>query len=100
MVAIRKFLILTHRYLGIAVCLLFVMWFVSGIAMILARGMPSLTADLRLEKLPELDASAIKLDPAKAVEKGLLERPPNRAMLLMVMDRPAYRFSVGRDTVT
>ena len=100
MIAIRKFLILTHRYLGIAVCLLFVMWFVSGIAMIFARGMPSLTPDLRMQRLRPLDGSAVKLSPAEAVDKALLERPPNRVMLLTVMDRPAYRFSVGGDTVT
>src|SRR5262249_53271359 len=100
MVSLRKFLILTHRYLGIAVCLLFLMWFVSGIAMIFARAMPSLTPALRIHRLRALDASVIKLTPTEAVDKALLERPPNRATLLTVMDRPAYRFSVGRDTVT
>ena len=100
MVALRKFLILTHRYLGIAVCLLFVMWFVSGIAMIFARGMPGLTPDARLQRLPVLDTASVKITPAEAVEQAQLERPPNRAMLLTVMDRPAYRFSVGRSTTT
>src|SRR5438093_7638704 len=95
----RKCVILLHRYLGIALCLLFVMWFVSGIAMIFARGMPSLTPDLRLERLPALDFAAVKLTPAEAVEKAQLDRPPARAALLMVMDRPAYRFS-GRGAVT
>src|SRR5262245_61272938 len=100
MVAVRKLLILTHRYLGIAVCLLFVMWFVSGIAMIFARGMPGLTPDVRLGRLPVLDTSAIKLAPSEAAEKAELERPPNRAVLLTVMDRPAYRFAVGQSTTT
>src|SRR5262245_18113072 len=100
MVAFRKFLILTHRYLGIAVCLLFVMWFVSGIAMIFARGMPGLTPEVRLQHLPVLNTGAVKLSPAEAAEKALLERSPNRVTLLTVMDRPAYRFSSGRSTVT
>ena len=100
MVAVRKFLILTHRYLGIAVCLLFVMWFVSGIAMIFARGMPGLTPEVRLQHLPLLDTGAVKISPAEAAEKALLERSPNRVTLLAVMDRPAYRFSSGRSTVT
>src|ERR1044071_7745977 len=98
MIQFRKWLILTHRYLGIAVSLLFVMWFVSGIAMIFARGMPSLTPDLRMQRLAPLDASAIKLGPAEAIDKALLERPPNRVTLLTVMNRPAYRFTVGQDT--
>jgi PepSY-associated TM region len=100
MVGPRRFLILTHRYLGIAVCLLFVMWFVSGIAMIFARGMPGLTPDVRLQHLPVLDTSAIKVAPSDAAEKAQLERPPNRAMLLTVMGRPAYRFSIGGSTTT
>src|SRR5262245_43283696 len=96
MIHLRKFLILTHRYLGIAVCLLFVMWFVSGIAMIFARGMPGLTSDIRLQHLPVLNTANIKVSPSEAAEKAQLERAPNRAMLLSVMDRPAYRFSIGR----
>src|SRR2546427_5689326 len=40
---LRKWLILTHRYAGIVLSLFFVMWFLSGIAMIYARGMPGLT---------------------------------------------------------
>src|SRR5262245_6482660 len=100
MVAFRKFLILTHRYLGIAVCLLFVMWFVSGIAMIFARGMPSLRPDVRLQRLPSLDTSAVKVTAAEAAEKAQLDRPPNRVTLLTVMDRPAYRLSSGRSTFT
>src|SRR6266576_1094509 len=99
MIAFRKWVILSHRYLGIVLSLFFVMWFVSGIAMIFARGMPSLTPDLRLERLPSLDLAAAKLTPAEAEEKALLDRPSARATLLMIMDRPAYRFS-GRGTVT
>src|SRR5262245_22333387 len=100
MVALRRFLILTHRYLGIAVCLLFVMWFVSGIAMIFARGMPGLTEAVRTEHLATLDLAAVHVSLAEATEKALLERPPNRASLTTVMDRPAYRFRAGRSTVT
>src|SRR5438128_3765406 len=93
MIALRKWMILTHRYLGIAACLLFVMWFVSGIAMIFARGMPGLTPDSRLEHLHELNLGVVKLTPAEAEMKAQLGRPPARATLLMIMDRPAYRFT-------
>src|SRR4029434_23286 len=34
-----------------------------------------------------------------AMEKAQLDRPPTRATLLMVMGRPAYRFS-GRGSIT
>src|SRR5262249_8120001 len=100
MVALRKFLILTHRYLGIAVCLLFVMWFVSGIAMIFARGMPGLTDDVRKQHMRPLDLASVYSALAEATEKALLDRPPSRASLITVMDRPAYRFPAGRSSVT
>jgi len=99
MIALRKWMILIHRYLGIAVCLLFVMWFVSGIAMIFARGMPSLTPGLRSEHLAELNLASIELSPSEAAGKAQLDRAPARAVLLTIMDRPAYRFT-SRGTVT
>ena len=49
---VRKWLILSHRYLGIALCLLLVMWFGSGIVMIYAGGMPALTPEARRAHLP------------------------------------------------
>ncbi|HSU89170.1 MAG TPA: PepSY domain-containing protein, partial [Terriglobia bacterium] len=93
MIQFRKWLILSHRYLGIVLSLLFVMWFVSGIAMIFARGMPELTRDMRMERLTELNMGAVKLTPAEALSKAELGRTPARAVLLMIMDRPAYRFT-------
>jgi hypothetical protein len=95
----RKWLILTHRYLGIPLSFLFLMWFASGIAMIFARGMPSLTPAVRLQRLPPLNLSAVRLSPAEALEKAQFDGAPSRATLLMVMGRPAYRFS-SRGSVT
>jgi hypothetical protein len=88
---LRKPLILLHRYLGMVLSLLFLMWFVSGIGMIYARGMPGLTPALRLERMPELDLAAVNLSPGEAAAKAGLESP-SRALLLTVMERPAYRF--------
>ena len=99
MIIFRKWIILTHRYLGIVLSLLFVMWFISGIAMIYARGMPSLTPDERLKRLPELNIDAVRLTPLEAATKAELGRPPFGAELLTIMGRPAYRFT-GDGTVT
>ena len=88
----RRWLILTHRYLGIPLSALFVLWFASGIVMMYAGGMPSLTPQLRLERLPALDLPRVRLSPADAAEHLHLGRAPARASLLMVMNRPAYRF--------
>jgi PepSY-associated TM region len=89
---IRKSLILIHRYLGIVFSLLFLMWFVSGIAMIYARSMPALTSESRLEHLPVLNPSLIRLSPAEAFAKSGAFAPPAGATLLTILNRPAYRF--------
>jgi uncharacterized iron-regulated membrane protein len=96
---VRKWLILIHRYLGIALSLVFVMWFVSGIAMIYARDMPRLTPEARLERRAAVDLSRIQLSPADAAARVDLGQSSGRVALLTVMDRPAYRFS-GRRPVT
>ena len=92
MTLLRRWLIVTHRYLGIPLSALFVLWFASGIVMMYAGGMPGLTPQLRLERLPALDLSRVRLTPADAAERAHLRGAPARASLLMVMDRPAYRF--------
>ena len=94
---LRKSLILAHRYMGIALSLLVVMWFATGIVMMYAGGMPRLTPQTRIERLPGLDLSAVRLTAADAAERAGLRNPPARALLLSVMNRPAYR--LGRQTV-
>src|SRR5213593_380674 len=91
----RKLLVLVHRYLGTALCLLFFMRFLTGIGMIYSRGMPRLTAQVRLARLPVLDMERIRLSPSEAVQRAELGIVPSRARLLTVMDRPAYRFNAG-----
>src|SRR5258705_739690 len=92
----RKALILTHRYLGIVLSLLVVMWFATGMVMMYAGGMPRLTPQLRLERLPVLDLPAIHLTASEAAERAGITNPPARTILLSVVNRPAYRF--GRQT--
>ena len=91
-VLFRKWTILTHRYLGIAVCVLFVVWFASGIAIIYGRGMPRLTPEVRLARLPALNLESAHLMPEEAAARAELADDPARAVLASVMDRPAYRF--------
>ena len=90
MQSLRRALILIHRYLGIPLSLLFVVWFVSGIAMIYVGGMPQLTSEERLEQLPELDLAAVRLTPAEAPRAAEIGSPGHVA-LLTVLGRPAYR---------
>jgi hypothetical protein len=87
----RRALILTHRYLGIPLSVLFVLWFVTGIAMIYVGGMPTLSAQSRLEHLPPLDLAAVRYTPAEAAERAASGF--GRVALTTVLGRPAYRFA-------
>src|SRR4029450_6158848 len=89
----RRSLILLHRYLGIALSLLFVVWFATGITMIYAGGMRALPPQMRLERMPGLDLEAIRLSPADASDRADLGTTPGRVTLLTVLGRPAYRFA-------
>src|SRR5690348_1908462 len=91
----RKSIILIHRYLGIALSLLLMMWFISGIAMIYARGMPSLTSELRLERMLPIAMDKVRLSPSQAAEVVGLGESPGSVVLLTILGRPAYRFSNG-----
>jgi hypothetical protein len=92
----RRSVILAHRYLGIGLSLLAVMWFATGIVMMYAGGMPRLSAEMRIDRLPELDLSRVRVAPGDALESvGVVSA--TRLSLVSVMDRPAYR--IGRDTV-
>ena len=95
---LRRWLILTHRYLGIALSLLFAMWFLSGIGMIFTGGMPELTARQRLAHLPDLDLGRVRLSPSEAAGRADLSFGVGRFVLTTIMDRPAYRITSARAT--
>ncbi|HEX6998360.1 MAG TPA: PepSY domain-containing protein [Gammaproteobacteria bacterium] len=92
MARLRRFLIVTHRWLGIPLSAVFVLWFASGIVMMYAGGMPQLTPETRLARLPPLDLEAVRLTPAEAAERAGIAYAPERATLVTVLGRPAYRF--------
>ena len=94
---LRKLLILGHRYLGMALSLLFLMWFVTGIGMMYSRGMPRLTPEMRLARLAPIDMDAVRMTPGEAASRAGLLDPGGQTTLLTVLDRPAYRFD-GRVT--
>lgn len=93
MTVFNRWLIWTHRYVGIPVSVLFVVWFVSGIVMMYTGGMPLLTPQERLDGLPPLDLAQVRLTPGEAAAgAGWRHAVPRRAALLTVLGRPAYRF--------
>jgi hypothetical protein len=91
---VKKTLIFVHRWMGVALCLLFLLWFASGIVMMYCD-YPEVTAVDRLQHLPSLDGSRIRLSPVEAYERLGLNRPANQAFLTTFDGRPAYRFRTG-----
>ncbi len=95
--AAKRLLILSHRWLGIVLGLMIVVWFASGIAMMYVGGMPRLTPEARLDHLPVLDLSRVRLTPAEAAARpDDADATPVAPSLLMIQGRPAYRFPGGR----
>lgn len=88
-VALRRALVFTHRWLGIAGGLLFAAWFLSGITMMYAR-MPRLAAEERLIRAAPLDVSGIRVSLAEAARN--LRGPADRVRIGMLFARPVYRF--------
>ncbi|MBC7207820.1 MAG: hypothetical protein H5U27_15080, partial [Methyloversatilis sp.] len=69
-----------HRWLGIAGCLLFVMWFGSGLVMSVV-GFPALSDAERLHGLGVLDAAQIRVSPTAALQAADVHSFPRRLWL-------------------
>ena len=89
---LQRCLIWTHRYIGIPVSVLFVLWFASGVVMMYTGDMPRVAPAERLRRLPPLDVARLRLTPGAAAEAAGLGARPRRAALSTVVGRPAYRF--------
>jgi hypothetical protein len=87
----RKLLIYTHRWMGIFFGLVFMTWFVSGIAFMYV-GMPSLSSRERLAHVKPLDLARVRVTPAEAARTE--GSSSNRVRIEMYYDgRPIYRLS-------
>jgi uncharacterized iron-regulated membrane protein len=87
---IRHWLYWTHRWLGIGGCLLFVMWFVTGVVMMYV-GYPSLTEQERLAGLAPLKFEQAVVAPSAALDAlpaAARAQPPRRIALEMRQDAP------------
>ncbi len=117
----RRWLVYSHRWLGIVGGVLFVTWFFSGVVMMYVR-MPGMAPEERLARAASLDLSSATVSPLEAARTvglvpdegsalGNLARPGvettaqklaaeisiDRVRVAMLGDRPAYRFGTGRN---
>lgn len=91
--AFARWTIYTHRWLGAACCILFAIWFASGVVMMYQR-MPALSAEERLWRLTPLDTSTLALNAAEAAAR-LGPAAPERVRVAMLGGRPVYRLEAG-----
>jgi hypothetical protein len=87
---IRYWLYIGHRWLGIVACLLFTIWFVSGMVMTVV-GFPTRDEDARRAALRDIDWQRVKVSPNALLAALPLERYPRELTLEMLLDRPVYR---------
>lgn len=90
----KKLLILSHRYIGIPLSFMFVVWFLSAFVMIYAGGMPRITAEMRIEAGSTLALDSISISPQQALDIAGYE--PDSANLRTILGRPVYVFREGR----
>ena len=88
----RRWLYIIHRWIGIATCLLFAMWFVSGVVMMYVA-FPQLTDRERWAALPEIAWGRVHVPPDQAMKIAGVTRYPSDLRLVMLDDTPVYRLS-------
>ena len=91
----RKFLIFLHRWLGLAFCLLFLTWFLSGVVMMYAT-YPSVSAKERLDRSEALRSESVQISPQDAYLSLKIAQRPKSIVLINLGGRPAYRFQTRR----
>jgi len=88
--ALRTLLILSHRYIGIPLSFMFVLWFVSAFFMIYTGGMPRITPAMLVDGASAIDFSKVQTSPAEALAAAGYPSPA--VSLRTVLDRPVYEF--------
>ncbi len=89
---LTKLLFLTHRWLGIFMCLLFALWFASGIVMMYVE-YPELTHEERLQNLPALKLDSVNYSPLEVAAGLGAINAYSSLSLSSVLGRPAYHLS-------
>jgi hypothetical protein len=86
----KRWLFLTHRWVGVLMCGLFALWFATGIIMMYVE-YPELTEEERLAALPALAAAGVVIPVEQAAAASGLGSRFGGIALTTVGERPAYR---------
>ena len=99
---LRRWLYIGHRWVGIVTCLLFAMWFISGVVMMYVA-FPGLSDKERLAALPDIQWKKVALSPDDAMKTAGATRYPRDLRLSMLAGEPVYRimgWDAKRQTVS
>jgi hypothetical protein len=91
---LKRALIFVHRWVGVVLALVFMLWFASGIVM-MYWSYPGVEERDRLAHALTLRASAVRLTPEQAYAKLGRDEPPAQVLLTSFDGRPIYRFDGG-----
>lgn len=89
--SIKRLMILAHRYIGIPLSFMFVVWFVSAFFMIYTGGMPRITPDMQIDGASALDFTEVRITPEQAAATVGYTAP--QVSLRQVLGRPVYEFA-------
>jgi uncharacterized iron-regulated membrane protein len=90
----KRWLFYTHRWLGVATCLLSVMWFLSGLVMLYVP-FPAWNDEERVASLPSIAPGIVKVLPDEALARSGLTALPSVFRLEMGGVGPVYRLVAG-----
>ena len=93
----KRWLYLIHRWVGIAACLLFLFWFLSGLVMVYMP-FPALTSAERLAGLPAIDWPAVRIGPDAAERIASPDAPARAIVLEMSAAEPVWRVTPALGT--
>lgn len=90
--SLKRWLILGHRWLGIATGLFLAAWVLSGLVMLYVA-FPALTEAERLSHLAPIAWDRVRLGPAEVMDRAGLEPVPGGLSLSMWGEAPVYQVS-------
>ena len=91
---LKRSLIFVHRWLGVALSIVFLIWFVSGIVM-MYWSFPGISAKHRLQRAPTLDPARITVSPEQAFAALNRDQSAVDVRLSSFDGRPVYRFGAA-----
>jgi hypothetical protein len=93
-VILKRSLIFVHRWLGVALSVIFLLWFVSGIVMMYWT-FPAVSQQDRLARAIRLEPAQIRITPDAAAAVAGIDAAASQVRLTSFDGRPVYRIGGG-----